>query len=164
MSRGLNKIQIIGRLGRDPEMRVTSEGKNVTSFSVATGGTWTDSNGNERDDTEWFRVVAWERLAETCNNYLHKGDQVYIEGRLKTRKYEDENGVERTSVEVVASQVLILNSKNADSVAPAPRSEAPARQAPQHPAARQNGAQRPTQPARAARNVPQPIEDDDIPF
>jgi single-strand DNA-binding protein len=111
MSRGLNKVQIIGRLGRDPEMRYTPQGTPVTNFSVATGGRWTDRNGNERDDTEWFRVEAWDRLAETCNQYLSKGREVYIEGRLKTRKYTDRDGNERTAVEVVASNMVMLGGK-----------------------------------------------------
>ncbi|MBC8077325.1 MAG: single-stranded DNA-binding protein, partial [Chloroflexales bacterium] len=115
MSRGLNKLQIIGRLGRDPEARYTADGKMVVNFSVATGGKWTDRDGNERDDTEWFRVEAWDRLAETCNNYLHKGDQVYIEGRLKSRKYTDKDGIERTSTDVVANNMLILTPKGGGS-------------------------------------------------
>jgi single-strand DNA-binding protein len=181
MSRGLNKLQIIGRLGRDPEARYTAEGKMVVNFSVATGGRWTDRDGNERDDTEWFRVEAWDRLAETCNNYLHKGDQVYIEGRLKSRKYTDKEGVERTSVDVVANNMLILTPKgggsagnsydnndaedeapaapvrSAPSRAPEPRAAAPSRQ----PAPTRAAPSR----APAGRNQPQPIEsEDDIPF
>lgn len=111
MARGLNKVQIIGRLGRDPEMRYTEQGSAVTNFSVATGGKWTDRNGNERDDTEWFRVVAWDKLAETCNQYLTKGKEVYIEGRIKTRKYTDRDGIERTVTEVVANNMLMLGGK-----------------------------------------------------
>jgi single-strand DNA-binding protein len=168
MARGLNKVQIIGRLGRDPEMRYTEQGSAVTNFSVATGGKWTDRNGNERDDTEWFRVVAWDKLAETCNQYLTKGKEVYIEGRLKTRRYTDRDGLERTVVEVVANDMVMLGSKSdsgrrdypdddrgyddsQDDEAPPQRSARPA-------------------PGRAAggRNQPQPIGDetgeDDIPF
>jgi len=113
MSRGLNKIQIIGRLGRDPEMRYTSQGTPVTNFSVATGGKWTDRNGNERDDTEWFRVEAWDRLGETCNEYLAKGREVYVEGRIKTRRYTDRDGNERTAVEVVANNILFIGDRGA---------------------------------------------------
>lgn len=180
MSRGLNKIQIIGRLGRDPEMRITSEGKSVTNFSVATGGTWTDSNGIQRDDTEWFRVEAWDRLAETCNNYLHKGDQVYIEGRIKTRKYTDSNGIERTSVDVVANNMLILTSRNSQNTsansggygddnyydeAPAAPVRQPARAAAPQRAPAPSAAPQRAPVARPTRNAPQPIDDeDDIPF
>jgi single-strand DNA-binding protein len=178
MSRGLNKIQIIGRLGRDPEMRYTSEGKPVTNFSVATGGKWSDREGNERDDTEWFRIEAWDRLAETCNQYLHKGDQVYIEGRIKTRKYTDRDGVERTSVDVVANNMLILSAKGSngsssyendmdDEMAAAPvrtparAAESRAPSAPRSPAP----TQRTAPPRQPARNQPQPIDsEDDIPF
>jgi single-strand DNA-binding protein len=181
MSRGLNKLQIIGRLGRDPEMRSTGEGKWVTNFSVATGGSWTDSNGNQRDDTEWFRVEAWDRLAETCNNYLHKGDQVYIEGRIKSRKYTDSNGVERTSVDVVASNMIILSNRNNNNnagsnsggysddyydEAPAAPARQPARAAaPQQRGPAPSAAPQRAPAARPTRNAPQPIDDeDDIPF
>ncbi len=112
MSRGLNRIQLIGRLGRDPEMRYTSAGKPVTNFSVAVGGKWTDRDGNERDDTEWFRVEAWDRLAEIASEYLGKGREVYVEGRIKTRKYTDRDGIERTSVDVVANNLLLLGGRS----------------------------------------------------
>ena len=185
MSRGLNKIQIIGRLGRDPEMRYTPDGKAVTNFSVATGGKWTDRNGTERDDTEWFRVEMWERQAETANQYLSKGAQVYIEGRLRTRKYTDKDGIERTSVEVVANNMLLLGSRNDRGSGPGTSDHddygdedtAPAQ--PARPAARATNDERsapssapsrpPARPAPAARpsgrNQPQPFDnEEDLPF
>jgi len=90
--RGLNKVMIIGYLGRDPEMRYTPAGRPVTSFSVATTRGWTNSNGERREETEWFNVVAWGNLAEICKQRLRKGQQVYIEGRLQTRGWEDAEG------------------------------------------------------------------------
>ena len=115
-TRGLNKVQIIGNLGRDPEMRYTPAGKAVTNFTVAVGRVTRDPNGDNHEETEWFRVVAWDRLAETCQQYLKKGSKVYIEGRLQTRKYTDREGAERTSVEVVANDMMMLDSRRMDAV------------------------------------------------
>ncbi len=111
MSRGLNKVMIIGHLGRDPEMRYTPSGRPVTTFSVATNRSWTTTDGERRTDTEWFNVVAWNRLAEICNQYLSKGQQVYIEGRLQTRRWEDANGTRHTSVEIVANEMIMLGER-----------------------------------------------------
>jgi single-strand DNA-binding protein len=111
MSRGLNKVMIIGRLGRDPEMRYTPSGRPVTTFSVATTRKWSTSNGERRTETEWFNVVAWSNLAEICNQYLVKGQQVYIEGRLQTRHWEDEEGKHHSSVEVVANEMIMLGNR-----------------------------------------------------
>ncbi len=114
MSRGLNKVMIVGHLGRDPEMRYTPSGRPVTTFSVATNRSWTTSDGEKRTDTEWFNVVAWNKLAEICNQYLVKGQQVYIEGRLQTRRWEDSNGTRHTSVEVVANEMIMLGDRRSD--------------------------------------------------
>ena len=111
MSRGLNKVMIIGHLGRDPEMRYTPSGRPVASFSVAVSRNWKSSNGERKSETEWFKIVAWGRLAEICKEYLHKGQQVYIEGRLQTRKWEDKEGQQRTSVEVVANEMTMLGER-----------------------------------------------------
>jgi single-strand DNA-binding protein len=111
MSRGLNKVMIIGNLGRDPEMRYTPSGRPVTSFSVASSRNWTTADGDRRSETEWFNVVAWGSLAEICNQYLKKGLQVYVEGRLQTRRWEDEEGNKRSSVEVVAREMIMLSEK-----------------------------------------------------
>jgi single-strand DNA-binding protein len=111
MSRGLNKVMIIGRLGRDPEMRYTPSGKPVTTFSVAVSRNWNTSDGERRSETEWFNVVAWGNLAEICKEYLTKGYQVYIEGRLQTRQWDDEKGGKRTSVEIVANEMIILSER-----------------------------------------------------
>jgi single-strand DNA-binding protein len=111
MSRGLNKVMIIGNLGRDPEMRYTPSGKPVTTFSVATSRTWNTSEGEKREETEWFNVVAWSSLAEICKQYLTKGQQVYIEGRLQTRRWDDQEGNKRTSIEIVANEMIILSER-----------------------------------------------------
>jgi len=111
MSRGLNKVMIIGNLGRDPEMRYTPSGRPVTTFSVATSRTWNTADGEKRVETEWFNIVAWSNLAEICKQYLTKGQQVYIEGRLQTRHWEDSDGNKHTSVEVVASEMIMLGER-----------------------------------------------------
>ena len=111
MSRGLNKVMIIGRLGRDPEMRYTPSGRPVTTFTVASTRSWNSSAGERRSETEWFNVVAWGSLAEICKQHLVKGQQVYVEGRLQTRVWEDNNGSKRTSIEIVASEMIMLGDR-----------------------------------------------------
>ena len=113
--RGLNKLMIIGNLGRDPEMKYTASGKPITTFSVAVGRTSRQPDGNMQEETEWFRIVAWDKLAETCSQYLHKGSKVYIEGRVQTRKWTDQSGVEQKMVEVVANEMMMLDSRQAGS-------------------------------------------------
>jgi single-strand DNA-binding protein len=111
MGRGLNKVMIIGHLGRDPEMRYTPNGRPVTSFSVATTRTWTSSEGERREETEWFNVVAWGNLAEICKAHLTKGQQVYIEGRLQTRGWEDDDGKKHFRTELVANEMILLGDR-----------------------------------------------------
>ncbi len=111
MSRGLNKVMIIGNVGREPELRFTSMGKPVTSFSVAVSRRWTDSKGHRREETEWFNVVAWGNLAEICAQLLRKGCQVYVEGRLQTRNWENEQGQRQYRTDVVANEVTILDHR-----------------------------------------------------
>lgn len=111
MARGLNKVMLIGNLGKDPEMKYTQQGTAITSFTVAVNRTRKSPEGQTIDETEWFRIVAWERLAETCNEYLRRGSKVYIEGRLQTRKYTDKDGQERQIVEVVANDMQMLDSR-----------------------------------------------------
>jgi len=112
MSRDLNKVMIIGHLGRDPEMRYTPSGRPVTTFTVATNRTWNTTDGERHNETEWFNVVSWGNLAEICKQYLTKGQQVYVEGRLQTRRWEDSENTKRTSVEIVASEMMILGDRH----------------------------------------------------
>lgn len=111
MARSLNKVMIIGHLGRDPEMRYTPSGRPVTTFTVATGRVWKSADGEQHSETEWFNVVAWGNLAERCKNYLNKGYQVYIEGRLQTRRWDDNEGIKHVNVEIVASEMLMLGER-----------------------------------------------------
>ncbi len=111
MSRGLNKVMIIGKLGRNPEMRYTPSGRPVTSFSVATNRSWVNAEGERREDTEWFNVVAWGNLAEICKQHLTKGQQVYVEGRLQTRGWEDQDGKKYYRTELVANEMIMLGER-----------------------------------------------------
>lgn len=111
MGRGLNKVMIIGNIGRDPEMRYTPSGRPVTSFSVATTRSWTSPDGERREDTEWFNVVAWGNLAEICKARLSKNAQVYVEGRLQTRGWEDANGNKHFRTELVANEMILLGDQ-----------------------------------------------------
>jgi len=179
MAKDLNKVQLTGYLGADPEMRYTASGSAVTQFRVASGRSWKDRDGNPHDDTEWFRVVAWDKLGEICNQYLTKGTRVYVEGRLQTRKWQDRDGQDRYTTEVIAQDMIILSSRGERGSVPedAPAFDEPedasaAAPAPsRRPAAAPAGNGRPAAPAGRAparapsRNQPQPIEsDDDIPF
>ena len=112
MSRGLNKVMIIGNVGREPELRFTSTGKPVTSFSVAVSRRWVDSKNERREETEWFNVVAWGNLAEICSQYVNRGRQVYVEGRLQTRSWDDDQGQRQYRTDVIASEVTILSRRH----------------------------------------------------
>jgi single-strand DNA-binding protein len=113
MAGSLNRVMIIGNLGRDPELRYTTRGNAVCNFTVAVNRpARPDENGQRaEDETEWFSVVAWDKLAETCNQFLSKGRKVYVEGRLQTRSWEGQDGQQRSRVEVVATNMVMLDSK-----------------------------------------------------
>lgn len=112
----LNKLTIIGNVGNEPEMRFTPNGKPVTSFSVATNWLYTSSEGERRQETEWFNVVAWNRLAEQCNQFLAKGRLVYVEGRIHTRNWEGQDGQQHSRIEVIASRVIFLERRGTPSI------------------------------------------------
>jgi single-strand DNA-binding protein len=111
MAKDLNKVQMTGRLGADPEMRFTPQGHAVTTFRVASNRSWRTSEGESHEDTEWFRVVAWNKLAEICNQWLSKGSRVYVEGRMQTRQWQDQEGQTRYLSEVVANDIIILDGR-----------------------------------------------------
>ncbi len=114
MARDLNKVMLTGRLGKDVELRVTPNGRSVATFSVASSRNVKEGD-NWKEQTEWFRVVAWEKLAETCSNFLHKGSHVFIEGRLQTREWQDKEGQKRFSTEVIATDMTMLDAKGQNS-------------------------------------------------
>jgi single-strand DNA-binding protein len=116
MTRGLNKVMVIGYLGRDPEMRFTSSGRPVASFSVATTRGWTSSEGERQEETEWFNVITWGGLAELCKKRLRKGSHVYVEGRLQTRNWEGNDGERHFRTELVAQELIFLDAYDANRV------------------------------------------------
>jgi single-strand DNA-binding protein len=109
MANGINKVTLIGNLGTDPEMKYTQDGTPVANFSVAINESWTGQDGQKHEKVEWARVVAWRKLAEAVGKYLHKGSKVYVEGKLQTRSWDDQNGQKRYTTEVVASTALFLD-------------------------------------------------------
>jgi single-strand DNA-binding protein len=124
----LNKVFIIGNLGKDPEVRFTSNGRAVAKFPVATSERWTDQDGNKQERTEWHNVVVWGKQAETCGQYLSKGRQVFIEGSVRSRQYDDKDGNKRYITEIVARDVRFLGgggARGGDQMQSAPRGEEP---------------------------------------
>ena len=112
MARGINKVILVGNLGNDPEVRATASGSRVATISIATSESWTDKNtGQKQEKTEWHRVVFFNRLAEIVEQYLTKGSQVYVEGRLQTRKWQDQNGQDKYTTEVVANEMQMLGGR-----------------------------------------------------
>ena len=111
MSGSINKVILIGRLGRDPEVKYTPSGQAVAKFSIATDETFKDRNGEQQRRTEWHNIVAWRRLAEICGEYLVKGKLIYIEGRLQTRQWEDRDGNKRNTTEIIAREMKMLSAK-----------------------------------------------------
>jgi len=107
----MNKIMLIGNLGRDPELNYTPSGTAIAKFSLAVNRVSKSQTGERQEETEWFNIIAWRQLAETCSNYLRKGQKVYVEGRLSQRKYTDKNGNERLAVEVTISDMEMLTPK-----------------------------------------------------
>ena len=153
---GINKVIIVGNLGNDPEIRTMPNGEAVANISVATSESWTDKNtGERREVTEWHRIVLYRRLAEIAGQYLRKGSQVYVEGRLKTRKWQDNNGQDRYTTEIQGDNLQMLGGRSQEmgSYAPAQSASQPSYQS------------RPAQSAPAPQ-VEQPMDafDDNIPF
>ena len=107
----VNKVILVGRLGRDPESRFTGSGQAVCNFSLATDRSYKDRNGQTQKHTEWHKIVAWGKLAEICQKYLKKGSQIFIEGRIQSRQWDDKDGNKRTSFEIVAGEMRMLGSR-----------------------------------------------------
>ena len=128
MSKDLNKVMIIGHLGAEPELRFTPQGTPVTTFRVASGRSWKDTAGATQTATEWFRIVAWNALAEVCSEYLRTGSRVYVEGRLQSRTWTGDDGQERSTTEVIAYEVILLDrrTEGASDAEATPASEPPA--------------------------------------
>jgi single-strand DNA-binding protein len=152
MAGSVNKVILIGRLGRDPELKYTPSGAPVVNFSLATDESFKDRNGEQQSRTEWHRIVAWGKLAEICGEYLTKGKQVYVEGSIRSREYEDKSGNKRTVYEIVARQMTMLGSR-ADSE----------RAAADRPTAERAPSERAASAPPEAPPEPE-ITDEDIPF
>jgi single-strand DNA-binding protein len=137
MSRGINKVILVGNLGQEPDVKYTADGKAVANMSVATSEQWADkATGEKKSRTEWHRVVLFGRVAEVAGEYLHKGSQVYLEGKIQTRKWEDKTGQERYTTEVVAHEMQMLGSRDSAPATSTPPSNQ-TKQAPQTPPAEQ---------------------------
>jgi single-strand DNA-binding protein len=121
MAGGVNKVILVGNLGADPEVRFTPGGQAVAKFSIATGESWKDKNGQKQERTEWHRIVVWGKLAELCGEYLAKGRQCYVEGRLQTREWTDKEGKKNYTTEVVAQNVTFLGGRAGEGASPGPR-------------------------------------------
>ena len=164
MARGINKVILVGNLGNDPEVRYANNGSAIANISVATTDSWKDKNtGEQQERTEWHRVVMFNRLGEIAGEYLKKGSQVYIEGRLQTRKWQDQSGQDRYTTEIVANEMQMLGGRGGGSDMGGGGGggyQAPQQSAPQN-APRQAAPQQPQGPASPA---PANDFDDDIPF
>jgi len=156
MAGSVNKVILIGHLGADPEIRYTPSGQPVANFRLATSESWNDKQGQRQEKTEWHRIVAWGKLAELCGEYLAKGRQVYVEGRLQTRQWDDRDGNKKYTTEIQAQQITFLGGRGESA---GKRSEPAA--APQ-PAAKENAATSANEPG--FDYGPPPMEDDDVPF
>ena len=142
----LNKVILIGRLGRDPEVRYMPNREAVCNFSIATSESWNDRNGQRQERTEWHNITMYRRLAEIAGQYLKKGSQVYLEGKIQSRKYQGKDGIERTAYDIIANEMKMLGGGNDGQQAQGETPTPPRRQAPAAPAA------------------PVDNESDDIPF
>jgi single-strand DNA-binding protein len=151
MARGINKVILVGNLGADPETRYSASGSAITNVSLATTDSWRDkASGEQQERTEWHRVVFFNRLAEIAGEYLRKGRQIYVEGRLQTRKWQDQNGQDRYTTEIVASEMQMLGGRDESGGGPAPSQSSGFRDKPQ--------------PAVAESHDSADFQDDDIPF
>lgn len=155
MAGGVNKVILIGHLGADPEVRYTASGSPVANFRIATTDTWTDKNGQKQERTEWHRIVAWGKLGELAGEYLSKGRQVYVEGRLQTRQWDDRDGNKKYTTEIVATQVTFLGARG-DAPAGGGGGSGTKREAPP-----QTGG---GEAEASFEYGPPPMTDDDVPF
>lgn len=153
--RSLNKVMLLGNLGRDPELRYTSSGRAVATFTLATSQRWKDQDGTDQERTEWHKIVAWGKLGEICGEYLSKGKQIFLEGRIQSREWEDQDGNKRTTYEIIANDIIMIGSSGSPQV----RTEESQRRPLQPPQGK------PIVPSGRVddRHVPPPL-DDDIPF
>ncbi len=150
MARSVNKVILIGRLGKDPELSYLPSGQSVAKFTMATNRSYKDKSGEWKEETDWHNIVAWGKTGETCAQYLKKGGQAYVEGRIQSRNWEDREGKKRTTTEIIAENVVLLGSKG-DGMG-------------EGSGGRPMGASRPAQAPQEDDFAQPEITDDDIPF
>ena len=176
MARSLNRVQLIGNLTRDPELRYTPNGNAVCTFGLATNRTWTIDSGEKREEVDFHRIVAWNKLAELCSQFLTKGRKVYVEGRLSTRSWTGQDGAQKSTTEVVIDDMILLDSKQGGAAQQSARSEEPSEsysEAPEEHAARSTSSGH-GKPAKKVEEVDdkepessgneEEVAPDDIPF
>ena len=164
MARSLNKVQLIGNLTRDPELRYTPTGTAVCSFSVATNRSWTTDSGEKKEETDFHRVVAWNKLAELCSQLLSKGRKVYVEGRLANRKYTGQDGQEKQITEIVIEDMLVLDSKRPEATGEGEEYHQPAPKPTPKPVQKKEPEETHTVEEPAAEEMSSEEIADDIPF
>jgi single-strand DNA-binding protein len=172
MARSLNRVQLIGNLTRDPELRYTPQGTAVCSFSIATNRSWTTDSGEKKDEADFHRIVAWNKLAELCSQFLTKGRKVYVEGRLSTRNWTGQDGAQRSTTEVIISDMILLDSSGRttrteeepeaggevlEEMENAPQEDKPKKEI-------KSKKQKPVKEEKPADEASEEVEPDDIPF
>lgn len=164
MARSLNRVQLIGNLTRDPELRYTPSGTPVCTFGLATNRNWTTDSGDKKDEAEFHRIVAWQKLAELCSQFLVKGRKVYVEGRLATRTWQAQDGTQRNATEVVISDMILLDSRRPEEDkmegSPEPAEETPAEEAKPKKQVKSSEARS----GSAGKEEEEEVVSDDIPF
>ncbi len=157
MARSLNRVQLIGNLTRDPELRYTPQGAAVCTFGLATNRSWTTDNGEKKEDTEFHRIVVWNKLAELCSQLLSKGRKVYVEGRIANRSWTGQDGTQKSTTEIVIEDMIILDNKRAEG-------EASHEEAPAAPVEKTNVPEVKEDKKEEKKSVSEDINPDDIPF
>ncbi len=170
MARSLNKVQLIGNLTRDPELRYTPSGTAVCSFSIATNRSWTTDTGEKKEEADFHRIVAWNKLAELCSQFLTKGRKVYVEGRLTTRSWQAQDGTQKQTTEVIINDMILLDSRRTSESEVVAAEEEPMEEVHEAPKAAAGGAKtkaaKKTEPEEEVQESPKEDEvaPDDIPF
>ena len=161
MARSLNRVQLIGNLTRDPELRYTPQGSAVCTFGLATNRSWTTDNGEKKEDAEFHKIVAWNKLAELCSQLLTKGRKIYVEGRISNRSWTGQDGAQRNTTEIVIEDMIILDSRKAGEEVVAEHAEEPIQQ---DPGLQVEEVEKPKAKKDIKEQVSEDVNPDDIPF
>lgn len=163
MARSLNRVQLIGNLTRDPELRYTPQGTAVCSFSIATNRSWTTDSGEKKEEADFHRIVAWNKLAELCSQFLAKGRKVYVEGRLTTRNWTGQDGAQKSTTEVIISDMILLDNSGRNAGQAAEKSEPAEESEPEEKPKAKKGAKK-VEEEEAPAPSEEEVAPDDIPF